>query len=139
ELIRGKLDVKLAKKSHWNPYRDAFWFKVLPREKQAELIKKNPSYGRIVCMCRTITEGDIVDIIHRMKRMGVRTISLDGVKLRSGVMAGTCQGSFCRVRIANIIARETGTPLWKVTLKGEGTEYGIGDIKVLLRGENDEE
>ncbi|ASJ05369.1 NAD(P)/FAD-dependent oxidoreductase [Thermococcus barossii] len=139
ELIQGKLEVKLTKKSHWNPYRNAFWFKALPREKQAELIRRNPAYGRVICMCRTITEGDIVDIIHRMKRMGVKTITLDGVKLRSGVMSGTCQGSYCRVRIANIIARETGIPLWKVTLKGEGTEYGIGDIKVLLRGERDEE
>ncbi|ASA78094.1 NAD(P)/FAD-dependent oxidoreductase [Thermococcus sp. 5-4] len=139
ELIQGKLDVKLTKKSHWNPYRNAFWFKALPREKQAELIKRNSAYGRVICMCRTITEGDIVDIIHRMKRMGVKTITLDGVKLRSGVMSGTCQGSYCRVRIANIIARETGVPLWKVSIKGEGTEYGIGDIKVLLRGEKDEE
>ncbi|GAB6103192.1 NAD(P)/FAD-dependent oxidoreductase [Thermococcus atlanticus] len=135
ELIQGKLDIKLTRKSKWNPYRRAFWFKALPREKQAELIRENPAYGRVICMCRTITEGDIVNIIHRMKRMGIKTISLDGIKMRSGVMSGTCQGSYCRIRIANIISRETGIPLWKVTLKGEGTEYGIGDVKVLLREE----
>ncbi len=135
ELIQGKLDIKLTRKSHWNPYRRVFWFKTLPEEKQEELIKQNPAYGRVICMCRTITEGDILDIISRMKKMGIRTISLDGIKMRSGVMSGTCQGSYCRIRLANIIARETGIPLWKVTQKGEGTEYGIGDIKVLLREE----
>ncbi|ALM76031.1 NAD(P)/FAD-dependent oxidoreductase [Thermococcus barophilus] len=133
ELIQGKLDIKLRKKRHWNPYRKTFWFKELSREKQEELIKRSPAYGRVVCMCRTITEGDIIDIINRMKRMGIRTITLDGIKMRSGVMSGTCQGSYCRIRIANIISRETGAPLWKVTLKGEGTEYGIGDIKILLK------
>ncbi len=93
ELIQGKLDVKLTQKSSWNPYgRGGFWFKALPREKQAELIKRDPAYGRVICTCRTITEGDIVNAINRMKRMGVKTISLDGVKLRTGVMGGTCQG-----------------------------------------------
>jgi len=139
ELLIGKLDLKLTKKSHWNPYRNVFWFNTLSLAQQDELIKKNPAYGKVVCMCRVITEGDIVDVINRMKRMGIKTITLDGVKMRTGAMAGTCQGSFCRVRIANIIARESGIPLWKVNIKGEGTEYGIGDIKVLLRGEENAE
>ncbi len=135
ELIQGKLEIKLTRKSHWNPYRRVIFFKSLPPEKQNKLIKKNPAYGRVVCMCHGITEGEILDVINRMKRMGVKTITLDGIKMRTWpmVMAGTCQGSYCRVRIANIIARETGIPLWKVTLKGKGTEYGIGDIKILLK------
>ncbi|ASJ10541.1 FAD/NAD(P)-binding oxidoreductase [Thermococcus sp. P6] len=139
ELIGKELDVKLTPKSRWNPYGKALWLKALPEEKRAELIRENPAYGRVVCMCRTITEGDVLHAINRMKRMGVRTVSLEGIKLRTGAMGGTCQGSFCRVRIARIIARETGEPLWKVTHRGEGTEYGIGDVKVLLRGEKDEE
>lgn len=133
ELIEKKLDIKLTEKSHWNPYRKVFWFKHLPRDKQNELIQKNPAYGNVVCMCREITEGEIVDVIHRMQEMGVKTITLDGIKMRTGSMAGTCQGSYCRIRIARIVARETKIPLWKVSLKGSGTEYGIGDVKVLLR------
>jgi len=53
-------------------------------------------------------------------------------------MFGECQGSFCRSRIASIISREAGIPLWQVSLKGDGTEYGIGDVKVLQRREKDE-
>ncbi|HHF52755.1 MAG TPA: FAD/NAD(P)-binding oxidoreductase [candidate division WOR-3 bacterium] len=134
ELIQKKLDIKLTKKSHWNPYRRVYWFKDLPPEKQNELIKQDPAYGNVVCMCREITEGEIVNVITRMKSMGVKTITLDGIKMRTGAMAGTCQGSYCRIRIARIIARETGIPLWEVSFRGKGTEYGIGDVKVLLRG-----
>lgn len=133
ELIQKKLDIKLTKKPHWNPYRKVFWFKHLPREKQNELIKKDPSYGNVVCMCREITEGEIVETIHRMKNMGIKTITLDGIKMRTGSQAGTCQGSYCRIRIARIIARETNIPLWEVSFKGKGTEYGIGDVKALLK------
>ncbi|MEZ0346189.1 MAG: NAD(P)/FAD-dependent oxidoreductase [Infirmifilum sp.] len=133
ELMQKKLDLRLTKRAHWNPYRSVLRFNMLSREKQNELIRQNPSYGNVVCMCRLITEGEIVDAIHRMKEMGVKTITLEGVKMRTGAMGGTCQGSYCRVRIARIIAREMNTPLWAISLRGKGSEYGIGDIKVLLR------
>lgn len=144
ELIKGKLDIKLVKKKKWNPYRKAIpKFKELPPKKQQELITKNPAFGNVVCMCKEVTEAEIVEAINRMKKVGIKTITLDGIKFRTLSMFGTCQGSFCRVRIARIISQELGIPLWKVTLKGEGTEYGIGDVKVLLRnsmeaGENAE-
>jgi len=134
EFIQKKLGIKLTKKSHWDPYRGVFWFKHLPPEKQNELMKQNPAYGNVVCMCREITEGEIVNVITRMKNMDVKTITLDGIKMRTGSMAGTCQGSYCRIRIARIMARETGIPLWKISFRGQGTEYGIGDVKALLRG-----
>lgn len=30
-----------------------------------KLIEENPLYGRIICRCETITEGEIVEAIHR--------------------------------------------------------------------------
>ena len=134
DLIVEKLGIKLKEKKKWNPYRRGITrFAELPREKQNELIKKDPRYGNVVCMCKGVTEGEIIEAIERMKKIGVKTITLDGVKFRSLAMFGTCQGSFCRLRIALIIARETGIPLWKVTIKGPGTEYAIGDVKVLQK------
>ena len=43
---------------------------------QKVLIAKDPRYGRVICRCETITEGEIVDAIHRP--VGARTV--DGVK-----------------------------------------------------------
>ena len=133
-LIEGELDVKLVKKKRWVPYRkDIVKFRDLPREKQNALIKENPAYGNVVCMCRVVTEAEVLEAIKRMEKIGVKTITLDGVKFRTFALTGLCQGSYCRIRIAKIIAKERGIPLWSVTTKGKGTEYGIGDVKVLLR------
>lgn len=47
--------------------------------KRAELIKENPLYANVVCRCELVTEGEIVDAIHRP--LGATT--LDGIKRRT--------------------------------------------------------
>ena len=137
KLIRNGLDVKLVKKRRWLPYRRSIVsFKDLNRREQNRLIKRDPSYGNVVCMCRMVTEAEILEAIRRMRKIGVKTITLDGVKFRTFALTGLCQGSYCRLRIARIIVRELGVPLWRVTLRGEGTDYGIGDVKALLKENN---
>jgi len=101
-----------------------------------ELVKKNPAYGKIVCRCNKVGEGDVLEAIERMKFIGIKTPSVDSVKFRTKATSGTCQGSFCKVVIVQLLAREYGVPPWKVTLKEKGSEIGIGDVKVLLRGES---
>ncbi len=91
------------------------------------------SEGRVVCKCNLVREPEIREAIRRMKRVGVKTPSVDSVKFRTSATSGTCQGSFCRIEIARILAEEFSTPLWDVTLKGRGSEIGVGDVKVLLR------
>jgi len=83
-------------------------------EKQ-ELIKKNKLYGRVVCRCETVTEGEIVDAIHSL--VGATTV--DSVKRRCRAGMGSCQGSFCGPTVALIIARELGIPVTEV-VKGRG-------------------
>ena len=51
-------------------------FAELSRDEQRRLIEKDPRYGRIVCRCEHVTEGEIIDAI----RAGART--LDGLKFR---------------------------------------------------------
>nr|MBQ4319580.1 FAD-dependent oxidoreductase [Clostridia bacterium] len=81
---------------------------------RAELIKKNPLYGRIICRCETVTEGEIVDAIRRP--IGARDI--DMVKRRTRAGMGRCQGGFCMPRVAEILSRELGVPLEEVTKCG---------------------
>ena len=90
-------------------------------EERNELIKKEPAYGRIICRCEMITEGEIIDAIHRP--LGAR--SLDGIKRRTRAGMGRCQAGFCSPRSMEIINRELGIPMEKITKLG-------GDSKMVL-------
>ncbi|MBR6754140.1 MAG: (2Fe-2S)-binding protein, partial [Clostridia bacterium] len=59
-------------------------------------------YGRVICRCETITEGEIVDAIHSP----IPPCSIDGIKRRAGSGLGRCQGGFCGPRVLDILARE---------------------------------
>ncbi len=80
------------------------------------LIRKDPSYGDIVCRCEMVSAKEIRDAIER----GART--LDGIKFRTRAQAGRCHGNFCTTRIMKILAASTGKPLTGVTKKGLGSE-----------------
>ncbi|RLF07421.1 MAG: FAD/NAD(P)-binding oxidoreductase [Thermoprotei archaeon] len=140
ELLERKYEVKFVQKRRWNPYRKGIQrFSNLPLEKKEKLIREKPSYGKIVCLCKEVTEAEILEAIKRIRKIGAKTVTLDGVKFRTLAMFGTCQGSYCRLKIARIISRELKIPLWEVTMRGKGSEYGMCDIKCLLRGERNEQ
>ncbi|MCC8149943.1 MAG: NAD(P)/FAD-dependent oxidoreductase [Lachnospiraceae bacterium] len=80
-------------------------FDSLSKEEQKKLIAENPAYGKIVCRCETVTEGEVLDAIHRP--LGATT--LDGVKRRTRAGMGRCQAGFCTPRTMEILARECGT------------------------------
>lgn len=83
-----------------------------PLEKE-ELIKNQPLYGRVICRCEGITEGEIVDVI----KNSFGKITLDGVKRRCRPGMGRCQGGFCGPRVQEIIARELNIKMEDVLLE----------------------
>ncbi len=93
-------------------------------EKQA-LIEEDPRYGRIICRCEMITEGEIVDAIHR--QIGGRT--LNGIKRRIRPGAGRCQGGFCGPRVMEILSRELGLDLLEVVQEGKDSHILINETK----------
>ncbi|RKM56220.1 FAD/NAD(P)-binding oxidoreductase [Butyrivibrio sp. X503] len=102
-----------------------------------DLIKKNPAYGNIICRCEMITEGEILDAIHRP--LGAK--SLDGVKRRTRAGMGRCQAGFCSPRTMEIINRELGIPYEKITKSGgesvivpTRTKEGSGNSATSLEG-----
>lgn len=99
--------------------------KTLSVEERAELIKKNPAYGQIICRCESITEGEILDAIHRVP--GAR--SLDGVKRRTRAGMGRCQAGFCSPRVMEILTRELGRPLAEITKAGGASRIIVGANK----------
>ena len=99
--------------------------KQLTPEERSALIRKNPAYGTVICRCETITEGEILDAIHRIP--GAR--SIDGVKRRTRAGMGRCQGGFCSPRVLEILARELGIPMSEVTKSGGSSRLIVGTNK----------
>ena len=67
-----------------------------------ELVKADPRYGRVICRCETVTEGEIAQAIHSI----IPAVSIDGVKRRCNSGMGRCQGGFCGPKILEILMRE---------------------------------
>ena len=86
----------------------------LSTEEMNALIKENPAYGNVICRCESITEGEIIDAIHRP--LGART--LDGIKRRTRAGMGRCQAGFCMPRTMEILARELGLSYEDITKFG---------------------
>ncbi|MFP4222047.1 MAG: NAD(P)/FAD-dependent oxidoreductase [Phormidium sp.] len=87
-------------------------FASLSTEEQIALAEKDPSYGRIVCRCEFISEGEIRDAIRR----GAST--LDGIKFRTRAGMGRCQGGFCTGRCMQLLSEELDLPLTAITKRG---------------------
>lgn len=94
-------------------------------EEREALCKQDPAFGKIVCRCETVTEGQI-----RMAlRSPIKVGTIDGVKRRCRAGMGRCQGSFCTPRVMQIIAEETGVPFEEIRKAGPGTTIARGELK----------
>lgn len=127
----GKAGLTLDPKETFVDERHVVRFKHLSHEERAAAIAKNPLYGQIVCRCETITEGEIIDALHRP----LPPCSIDGVKRRCGSGMGRCQGGFCGPRVQQIIARELGIPQEAVMMDRAGTAVITGETKMGGRTE----
>lgn len=90
-----------------NPYvvekrRSYFRLKDMSNEERNEAIAYDPRFGKIICTCSMVTEGEIVNAIRRP--LGARTV--EGVKRRTGIVFGSCQGAYCMMSILKILAKE---------------------------------
>ncbi len=123
EMVEGiilELEGNLEKKATYNPVRpEPVRFRHMSTEERAELIKKNKAYGRIICRCETITEGEILDAIHAPA--GARDV--DGVKRRTRAGMGRCQGGFCGSKVVEILARELGKDMNEITKFGAESKF----------------
>ena len=118
ELL-GEMGLALEEKSDFIGARPPkIRFNELSSDEKNALIARDPAYGRIICRCETITEGEVLDAIRRP--LGARDLDMVKRRVRAGM--GRCQGGFCSPRVAELIARETGVSLSEVTKKGVGSE-----------------
>lgn len=116
----------LAVNEKFNPVRNGIpHFANLSNEERAKLIAKNPLYGRIVCRCENVTEGEIVEAIRRTPG----AVDLDGIKRRTRQGMGRCQAGFCTPRVMEILARELGEDMATVTKRGGKSAVVVGRTK----------
>lgn len=99
------------------------------KEKEA-LIAKNPAYAQIICRCESITEGEILEAIHRP----VGATTLDGVKRRTRAGMGRCQGGFCSPKITKILSEELGVPMEEIRKSGKDAVLLTGNTKQMQKG-----
>ncbi|MEG1594709.1 MAG: FAD-dependent oxidoreductase, partial [Oscillibacter sp.] len=128
EYAAGLLEtmgVSLRKKDHWDGTRTQIRFQELSPAEQAVLVRKDPRYGRVICRCETITEGEIVAAI----RSPIPPCSIDGVKRRAGSGMGRCQGGFCGPRVMELLSRELGCSPLEILQDGGGTFILSGATK----------
>ncbi len=125
ELLSGG-GLRLEKKVDFISRRiDAKRFMDMREEEKAAAIKENPLYGRIICRCEHVTEGDIINAIKRP----LGATSLDGIKKRVRPGMGRCQGGFCMPRVVEILSRELGVEQDKIMKSSEGSYILTGRTK----------
>ncbi len=103
-IVKGIFPDASVKSDYDDTRKAPVRFRHMTDDERAELIKKNSAYGRIICRCETITEGEIIDAIKAPA--GARDV--DGVKRRTRAGMGRCQGGFCGSKVVEILARELG-------------------------------
>ncbi len=114
EIVKGLFPTAEVKADYDDTREAPVRFRHMTDEERAELIKKNSAYGRIICRCETITEGEIIDAIKAPA--GARDV--DGVKRRTRAGMGRCQGGFCGSKVVEILARELGKDINEITKFG---------------------
>ncbi|HEY59569.1 MAG TPA: NAD(P)/FAD-dependent oxidoreductase [Anaerolineae bacterium] len=116
----------LKEKREWNPIRPArLCFRHLSHTERQSLIEKDARYGRIVCRCENITEGEIVAEIQSL----IPARTYDALKRRTWLGTGRCQGGFDMPRVTEILARELGISPLEVSKKGKGSEFLLRPTK----------
>lgn len=117
----------LNPKADYRPIRKPVYaFRGASPEEKNEMIRRDKAYGRVVCRCETVTEGEIVAAIHQ----NPPARDLDGIKRRTRAQMGRCQGGFCMPYLMEILSRELGIPYEEITKSGKGSEINICKTKM---------
>lgn len=123
--ILSEQGLALQAKENWDGNRkDPHFFQHLSAEEKNTYIQEHPAYGKIVCRCETVTEGEILDAI----RTNPPALDMDAVKRRTRSGMGRCQGGFCGPYVMELLAKEQGISMEEVTKCGGNSAMVVGRI-----------
>ncbi|WP_432662758.1 NAD(P)/FAD-dependent oxidoreductase [Wukongibacter baidiensis] len=127
DILKGTVGELKEKENFTSTRKTVIHFMELSDEEKTKLIKEDPRYGRVICRCENITEGEIVDIINR--NAGATTV--DAVKRRARPGMGRCQGGFCGPRVMEILARELNKDIKEIVKDSRDSYILTGETKSL--------
>ena len=116
EYLAKVIDLKENKNYNPNVKKRPALNKMSVLEKQA-FIKKNPTYGEIICNCEKVSLGEILFEMNT----SVPPTTIKAVKKRTRAGFGKCQGGFCQPLVTKLIAEKFNIPLNKVLFQKEGS------------------
>lgn len=123
--ILRSLGMDAPEKENWDGTReDPCAFQAMTDEEKDAYIKEHPAFGKIVCRCECVSEGEILAAI----RNNPQAVDIDGVKRRTRSGMGRCQGGFCSPYIIKLIAKEQGIPMEEVTKFGGASRILTGKL-----------
>lgn len=123
--ILNELGLTTTPKADWDGTREnPHAFREMNDDEKNAYIQNHPAYGKIVCRCETVSEGEIRDAIRR----NPPAQDIDGVKRRTRSGMGRCQGGFCMPTVMKLLAEEHGIPMEQVTKKGGNSTPVYGHI-----------
>ncbi|WP_283702003.1 NAD(P)/FAD-dependent oxidoreductase [Clostridium perfringens] len=115
-IIKERLD--LVEKKNFKKTREKIVrFAELSLEEKNKLIKEKPAYGHMICKCEFVTEGEIVEAIHRP----IKALTVDAIKRRTRASMGGCQGIGCTLPISKILSRELVIDISDINKNSEGS------------------
>jgi glycerol-3-phosphate dehydrogenase len=91
------------------------------------LVREEPEFGKFICRCEKVSEGEIVDCINR--NCGATTVK--GVRKRTRAGFGKCQGTFCQLEVVKILARELHKDIKDIN-------YGELNTPILIQSSKEE-
>ncbi len=125
ELLKEQ-GLGMRRKPEYDPFREPMHrFREADNNTKNEMIRSDPAYGRIICRCEGVTEGEIIDALRRAPG----AVDLDGIKRRTRAQMGRCQGGFCMPSVAEIISRELNVPFEHITKSGKNSRLVMEEIK----------
>ena len=131
DMLKG-MGLECAENTSFDPIRKSMhYFKNASIEEKNEIIKRDKSFGRVICRCETVTEGEILEAV----RTNPKPRDLDGIKRRTRAQMGRCQGGFCSPYITEILAKELGIPYEAVTKCGGASIINISKTKEGLKND----
>ena len=123
--LMEKAGVELTGNTAFNGTREnPHAFRQMSDEEKNAYIQAHPEYGKIVCRCETVSEGEIRYAL----RVNPPARDMDGVKRRTRSGMGRCQGGFCGPYVMKLIAEERGIAKEQVTKNGAGSEMVTGKL-----------
>ena len=111
-------------------YRIKPLFRDLAKEERKRWLSEDPRFGRIVCRCENITEGDVISAIHSP----IPAVTADAIKFKTWVGAGRCQGSFDLPRLISILRKELDIEPTGVLKNDPGSNIIMEDLLEIKGG-----